>query len=351
MQMQVIQLQLKQRKIFNSEKMHSHVLTHIGQLLNVRTETNPVYGKQLLDLPKLENAWLLIEDDEIADFGNMATIHNDLPAIPDIQTDCGGRLVMPSWCDSHTHIVFAGSREFEMVDKIQGLTYAEINARGGGILNTVQKLKEISEDELFRISLARINEVIATGTGAIEIKSGYGLSVDLELKMLRVIRRLKQYSSIEIKSTFLGAHTFPLAFREYHEGYIREITELMLPVIAEEKLADFVDVFCEKSFFNLQETETIVRAAQEYGLRPKLHVNQLNSIGGIELGIKLNALSMDHLETMSPTDIELLGKLVNLEGASVPCCQLQHFSFCCMNFPSCQKTNRSRMRDCFGVRL
>jgi imidazolonepropionase len=231
-----------------------------------------------------------------------------LPELPAEQIDCSGRLVLPGWCDSHTHLVFAGSRENEFVDKIRGLSYAEINARGGGILSTVQKVNEATENELFSLSWKRLEEIARMGTGAVEIKSGYGLSVEGEMKMLRVIRRLKEKSSLQIRSTFLGAHTYPLAYRENHEGYIREIVEDMLPVIAREKLADYIDVFCEQGFFNPQESEIIFRAGKQHGLEAKMHVNQLHSIGGIECGIKSNAISMDHLETLTKDEIGIIGK-------------------------------------------
>jgi imidazolonepropionase len=257
----------------------------------------------MADLPCLENAWLLIEGEEIAAFGKMDTLKKDLPNLPELKTDCSGKLVLPCWCDSHTHIVFAGSRESEFVDKIRGLSYAEINSRGGGILNTVQKINETSFDELFRISWKRLEEVARQGTGAIEIKSGYGLSLEGELKMLRVIRQLKEKSPLHIKSTFLGAHTYPLIYRENHAAYVKEIVNEMLPVIAKEKLADYIDVFCEKGFFSPEESEIILRAGLRYGLQPKMHVNQLNAAGGIETGIKLNAISMDHLEIMPDKDI------------------------------------------------
>jgi imidazolonepropionase len=273
-------------------------------LVNTGSGIRPLYGKEMAELPCIENAWLLIEGEEIAGYGEMDSIKNDLPNHPEVKTDCSGKLVMPCWCDSHTHIVFAGSRENEFVDKIKGLSYAEINARGGGILNTVQKINEISSGELFRISLKRLEEVTRLGTGAIEIKSGYGLSLEAELKMLRVIRLLKEKSSLHIKSTFLGAHTYPLIYRENHEAYIKEIVDEMLPIIAKEKLADYIDVFCEKGFFSAEESEIILRAGMRYGLQPKMHVNQLNSTGGVETGIKLNAISMDHLEIMPNEDID-----------------------------------------------
>ncbi|HXB29658.1 MAG TPA: imidazolonepropionase [Puia sp.] len=283
--------------------MQSQLLINIKQLVNTGSGIRPLYGKEMADLPCLENAWLLIEGEEIAGFGKMDSLKKDLPNLPGVKTDCNGKLVLPCWCDSHTHIVFAGSRESEFVDKIRGLSYAEINARGGGILNTVQKINEISSDELFRISWKRLEEVTRLGTGAIEIKSGYGLSLEGELKMLRVIRQLKEKSSLHIKSTFLGAHAYPLIYRENHAAYIKEIVDEMLPVIAKEKLADYIDVFCEKGFFSPEESEIILRAGLRYGLQPKMHVNQLNATGGVETGIKLNAISMDHLEIMPDEDI------------------------------------------------
>jgi imidazolonepropionase len=220
--------------------------------------------------------------------------------------DASGQFVFPAWCDSHTHLVFPASREEEFVDKIRGLSYADIAAKGGGILNSARKLAGKSEDELFDSAWKRLEEVARMGTGAIEIKSGYGLTVEGELKMLRVIKRLKERSPLSIKATFLGAHAFPPEFKENHQGYIDQIIHEMLPVIAKEKLADFIDVFCETGFFSTQETELICGAGKEYGLKPKLHVNQLNSIGGIETGIRAGATSLDHLETMTDHDIELL---------------------------------------------
>ena len=226
-------------------------------------------------------------------------------------------LFFPAWCDSHTHLVFAGSRENEFVDKIKGLSYAEIAARGGGILNSAKLLNETSEDELFNMAWKRLAEISKLGTGAVEIKSGYGLTVQGELKMLRVIKKLKERSQVSIKATFLGAHTYPSEFKEDHATYIKMIIEDMLPVIANEKLADYIDVFCENGFFSPQETEQICHAGMNYGLKPKLHVNQLNSIGGIEAGIKLNALSLDHLETMNDDEIRQLAKS-NCIGTLLP---------------------------------
>jgi imidazolonepropionase len=279
------------------------LLTNIKQLINVREDTGPLFGTEMSKLPAINDAWLLIEGNEIAGFGKMENLKNIVKKTPPEEIDCTDKLVMPSWCDSHTHLVFAGSREDEFVDKIRGRSYEEINARGGGILSSVQKLNDISEDELFRISWKRLEEITALGTGAIEIKSGYGLSVAGEIKMLRVIRKLKEKSSVQIKSTFLGAHTYPMAYREDHAAYIKMITEEMLPVITKENLADHIDVFCEKGFFSSEESETILRAGMRHGLQAKMHVNQIHSIGGIETGIKLNVLSMDHLENLYANDL------------------------------------------------
>ena len=286
--------------------MSSQIITNIKLLAGVREQDHVLRGTELAELPVIENAYLIIEDGMIAGYGKMQDAQDSGFRIQD-PMDATGQYVLPCWCDSHTHLVFAGSRENEFVDKIKGLTYSEIAAKGGGILNSAKKLNETSEDELFNSAWKRLEEVSRLGTGAIEIKSGYGLSVDGELKMLRVIKKLKERSSLSIKSTFLGAHTYPLEYKEDHDGYINLIIKEMLPVIAREKLADYIDVFCESGFFSPEETETICRAGMQCGLKPKLHVNQLNSIGGIETGIKLNALSLDHLETLSPAEINVLG--------------------------------------------
>jgi imidazolonepropionase len=281
------------------------LITNIRQLVNVQHAQHPLRGRELAQLPAMENAFLLVEDEHIASFGFMRDLKYNANNFTD-HFDAGGRIVLPSWCDSHTHLVFAGSREGEFVDKLKGLSYAEIAAKGGGILNSAQKLKETSEDALFTQAYQRLQEVIALGTGAIEIKSGYGLSVEGEIKMLQVIRRLKNTSKIPIKTTFLGAHAFPEEYKQNHEGYLDLIIETMLPQIGREGLADYIDVFCEKGFFSPEETEKICLAGKAFGLKPKLHVNQLNSIGGIEAGLKLNAVSLDHLETVSEREIQLL---------------------------------------------
>lgn len=266
-------------------------------------------------LPGINKAFLLIEDGVIARFGSMQEL--DGVRQPDTVIDATGQFLLPAWCDSHTHLVFAASREEEFVDKLKGLSYAEIAARGGGILNSARKLNEMSEDELFRLAFNRLEELIRLGTGAIEIKSGYGLSTEGELKMLRVIRRLKASSSIPVKATFLGAHTYPPAFKEDHEGYIRLIIEEMLPVIANEQLADYIDVFCENGFFSAEETERICRAGMRYGLKAKIHANQLNLSGGTETGVKLGALSVDHLETMDASGITALANSTTI-GTLLP---------------------------------
>lgn len=281
----------------------SILITHIHLLAGVRDSCVPLRGKALADLPVLENAYLLVEDGEIAAYGRMQDLAFEIPAPPRDVIDAAGATVLPSWCDSHTHLVFAGSRENEFVDKIRGMSYAVIAARGGGILNSAQKLQALSEDELFLLARQRLHELILLGTGAIEIKSGYGLSVEGELKMLRVIRRLREASPIPVKASFLGAHTYPAEFRENHQGYIDLLIHDMLPVIAREQLADFIDVFCESGFFSPEEMELICKAGMRLGLKPKLHVNQLNSIGGLQAALRLNALSVDHLETMTDTDI------------------------------------------------
>lgn len=283
--------------------MSSQLIINIKGLAGVRKQPELLRGAALAELPVIENAYLLIEDGVIAEYGSMTDLKISLPKNV---IDASGKFILPAWCDSHTHIVFAKSREEEFVDKISGATYAEIAAKGGGILNSANKLNAASEDELFSSAWKRLEEVSKMGTGAIEIKSGYGLTVEGELKMLRVIKKLKEKSSLSIKATFLGAHTYPAAYKENHQSYIDLIIYEMLPVIAAEKLADYIDCFCETGFFSPQEMATICKTGISYGLKPKLHVNQLNSIGGIEAAVKLNAVSVDHLETMTDTDVELL---------------------------------------------
>ena len=287
------------------------LITNIKQLLGTRPTSRSLRGKELAELPAINNAYIVIEEGKIAEYGSTSSIENPTSKIKN-KIDASGQLVLPCWCDSHTHLVYAASREEEFVDKIKGMSYAEIAAKGGGILNSAKKLNDASEDQLFNIAWQRLEEVGKMGTGAIEIKSGYGLSVEGELKMLRVIKRLKERSTLSIKSTFLGAHAYPPQYKENHKEYIDCIVNEMLPVITQERLADYIDVFCESGFFSPEEMETICNAGIKYGLKPKLHVNQLNSIGGIQTGIKLNALSLDHLETLNENEISELGKATTI---------------------------------------
>jgi imidazolonepropionase len=281
------------------------LIINIKDLLQVRDSSIlKVSGAEMAILPTIKNAYLLIENHLIADFGSMKDLPEEVN--PEKCIDADGKIVLPSWCDSHTHIVYAGNREQEFVDRINGLSYEEIASRGGGILNSSKKLNETSEEEIYDQSKIRLEEVMRLGTGAVEIKSGYGLTVDGELKMLRVINRLSQNYPITIKATFLGAHTFPLEFKENRKGYIDLIINEMLPEIAKNNLADFIDVFCESGYFTVAETEQIMETGIRFGLIPKIHVNQFNSIGGIQAGIKYKALSVDHLEVMNPEDIEVL---------------------------------------------
>lgn len=283
-------------------------------LVNTRAQSRLLRGAEMADLPCIENGWLLIENGLIAACGSMPDmppavrklVAGNQPGPEGPVIDATGCLVLPAWCDSHTHLVFAGSREEEFVDKIRGLSYAEINARGGGILNSAAKLAAASEEELFDQAWVRLNELARLGTGAIEIKSGYGLTVEGELKMLRVIKRLKERSPLSIRASFLGAHTYPLPFKDDHQGYIDLIINNMLPVIAAEGLADYIDVFCETGFFDPAETETICKAGMVHGLRPKIHANQLSLSGGVQAGVRLGALSVDHLETMDAEAITAL---------------------------------------------
>ena len=293
------------------------LIVNIKELLQVReTAIDKVCGTEMAILPTIKNAFLVINDHVIADFGSM----DHMPKInADKTIDATGKMVLPSWCDSHTHIVYAGNREQEFVDRINGMTYEEIANRGGGILNSAKKLNETAEEEIYNQSKIRLEEVMRLGTGAVEIKSGYGLTLEGELKMLRVIKQLSQNYPITIKATFLGAHAFPLEFKENHKGYIDLIINEILPEIAKNKLADFIDVFCETGYFSVEETEQIMEAGIQFGLKPKIHVNQFNSIGGIQAGVKYNALSVDHLEIMKPEDIEAL-KNTETMPVALPSC-------------------------------
>ena len=294
------------------------LLINIKELLQVRDSSIlKVSGSEMAVLPSIKNAYLVIENDLIADFGSMDDLAEDIN--PEKCIDVDGKIALPSWCDSHTHIVYAGNREREFVDRINGLSYEEIANRGGGILNSAKKLNETSEDEIYNQSKLRLEEVMRLGTGAVEIKSGYGLTVEGELKMLRVINRLSQNYPITIKATFLGAHALPLEYKENRQSYIDLIINEMLPEIAKYNLADFIDVFCEKGYFTVAETEQIMEAGIRFGLKPKIHVNQFNSIGGIQAGIKYKALSVDHLEIINPQDIEALKNCETMPVALPSC--------------------------------
>ncbi|MBP9213329.1 MAG: imidazolonepropionase [Chitinophagaceae bacterium] len=292
------------------------LLTNIKLLINTRKQNQLLRGAELADLPCIEDAFLAIEHDKIAAFGSMDELIHNTRVFSEV-VDLEGQMVLPCWCDSHTHLVFAASRENEFVDKINGKTYAEIAANGGGILNSAKTIEATSEDELFNIAWKRLEDLLYLGTGAIEIKSGYGLSVAAELKMLRVIKRLKEKSPIPIKATFLGAHTYPIAFKENHRGYIDMIVQEMLPQIARENLADYIDVFCEEGFFSKEETIEICTAGAKHGLKAKIHANQLSLSGGVEAGVEVNAISVDHLETMDDTSVAVL-KNSNTIGTLLP---------------------------------
>lgn len=280
------------------------LLINIKELLQVRENSiEMVSGKEMNDLPILNDAFLLLENNIISDFGKMV----DCPTNCDAKIiDVTGKIVLPTWVDSHTHIVYAGNRVQEFVDRINGLTYEEIANRGGGILNSAKKLNETSENDIYEQSKLRLEEVMQQGTGAVEIKSGYGLTVEGELKMLRVIKRLKENYPIEIKATFLGAHAFPSEFKENHKAYIDLIINEMLPKIAEENLADYIDAFLETGYFSVDETVKIIQAGKKYGLQAKIHVNQFTAIEGIKACVENNALSVDHLEVVTDEDIEVL---------------------------------------------
>jgi imidazolonepropionase len=279
-------------------------IINIKQLIQVReSSVLKVSGDEMSYLPIIKNAFLLIENDVIIAFGRM----EDYVSVSlDKVINASGKIVMPTWCDSHTHIVYAGHREQEFVDRINGLSYTDIANRGGGILNSASKLHNTSENELYEESINRVKQVIKQGTGAIEIKSGYGLTTESELKMLRVIKRLKENVPVKVKATFLGAHAIPNAFKTDKKGYIDLIINKMLPEIAKENLADFIDVFCEKGYFSVEDTDEILYAGKKHGLIPKMHVNQFNAFGGVAIGVKHNAISVDHLEELNLDDITVL---------------------------------------------
>ncbi len=285
------------------------IITNIQQLVNVDESGRAVkVGKDMQKLNTISNAWLLIEGDEIRDYGEMnSSEFQQFINLSDVEViDAENGMVFPSFCDSHTHLVYAGSREQEFVDKILGLSYEEIARRGGGILNSAQLLHQTSEEQLLDQALFRLDEIIHYGTGAVEIKSGYGLNTEDELKILRVIQRLKELSPLTIKSTFLGAHAIPWEYKDAPDDYVDVIIQEMIPQVASEGLADFIDVFCDKGFFTPEQTDRILMAGMKYGLKAKIHANELDFSGGVQVGVKYNALSVDHLEHVSDEEIECL---------------------------------------------
>ena len=281
------------------------LLFNIGHLCGIHPhERLLVQGTQMKELGVMEDAWLLIDGDRIGDFGKMDDL--DSQTMHDHAIDVHRGAVLPCWCDPHTHLVYAGSREGEFVDKIRELSYEEIARRGGGILNSADLLHEMTEEELYQAAMNRLDEMVATGTGCVEIKSGYGLNTDDELKILRVIRRMKQTSNVRIVSTFLGAHAVGRAYTGRQEAYVDLVVDEMIPAVAEERLADFIDVFCDRGFFTPEQTARILKAGARYGLRPKIHACELASSGGVAVGVEYGALSVDHLESASDADLALL---------------------------------------------
>ena len=289
---------------------------NIKELFQVReNNTQILKGSEMKELPSIKNAFLLIEDDLITDYGTM----ENAPTVFDKSVDVSGKMIMPSYIDSHTHIVYAGNREQEFVDRINGLTYDEIYQRGGGILNSVAKLRNTSEEELYQDAALRLEELIALGTGAVEIKSGYGLSLEAELKMLRVIQKLKENYPVAIKATFLGAHAVPEEFKGNQSGFVEAICKEMIPQIAQSGLADYVDAFLETGYFTVEETQKIIQAATANGLKSKIHVNQFTAINGINMCVEEKVLSVDHLEVVTDEDIQAL-KAGNTIPVALPTC-------------------------------
>lgn len=291
-------------------------IINIGTLCGITESNSPRLRDDLSQLKCIQNAYLEMEDDLISGYGPMSALSEDVQVNT---VDADGALVIPGFIDCHTHLVFAANREGEFVDRIKGLSYQEIAERGGGILNSAARLAEMSEDELFEDARKRLESLIRMGTCAIEIKSGYGLTLESEIKMLRVIRRLKEIAPIPVKATFLGAHAFPKQYAGNKEGYVEEIINKMLPAVAEDHLADYVDAFCEDGYFDVDQTERIVEAAAKFGMPARLHVNQFTSLGAVEMAIKQKAISVEHLEVMTDHDVELLstGKLI---AVALPAC-------------------------------
>lgn len=286
------------------------LVINIKQLVQVEdTPCSCKAGKDMARVGIIPDAYLLVEDEKIAGFGKMEDLNREsIYANGDTikEIDASGRLVLPSYCDSHTHLVYAGSREIEYIDKIRGLSYEEIAKRGGGILNSAEQIRHASEEELFQSAYERIQEIAGFGTGAVEIKSGYGLDTESELKMLKVIRRLKAETPLLIKSTFLGAHAVPAEYKGRQTEYVDLIINEMIPTIAGEELADYIDVFCDKGFFTVEDTDRILNAGMKYGMRAKIHANELDYSGGVQVGVKYNAISVDHLEYIGEEEISAL---------------------------------------------
>lgn len=290
------------------------LIKNIKKLVQVEDEVIPMRrGREMSRLNCIDNAFLLLKEGKIADYGAMGSISAAaaealVEAAGGKIIDASGKMVFPSYCDCHTHLIYAGSREIEFIDKIRGLSYQEIARRGGGILNSAQLLHDTSEDELFRQAMVRADEIIRFGTGAVEIKSGYGLNPQDELKMLRVAKRIGEESPLTVKTTFLGAHAFPLKYKENHEGYVQEIINEMIPVVAAEDLAEYIDVFCEEGFFSVEDTDRILNAGMKYGLRATVHANQMSVSGGVEIGVKYDAASVSHLEFTGEEQYQCLEK-------------------------------------------
>lgn len=331
-----IQLYTDYENIKNKQFMI--LIKNIKLLVQVQEKTVKITaGSRMAELPVLKDAFLYIRDGVIMDFGEMASIkesafYNEFTGNGTETVDASGRLVLPSFCDSHTHVVFAGSREIEYIDKIKGLSYEEIAKRGGGILNSAKLLQRTSEDSLYEQAIRRINEIMMLGTGAVEIKSGYGLTPEDEIKMLRVIRRIKDTTPMIIRSTFLGAHAVPAEYKKRQSEYVDIVVNEMIPRVAGEGLADYIDVFCDRGFFTVEETERILEAGQKHGLRGKIHANELDFSGGIQTGVKYNALSVDHLEFTGEDEIEKL-----LESGTMPTLLPGAAFFLGMDYPPARK--------------
>ncbi|MFC2096815.1 imidazolonepropionase [Bacteroidota bacterium] len=305
------------------------LITNIKELVQVEDKPSiKVCGQKMSELKTIKNAFLYIQNGIIVNYGEMKNCTEEAEKT----IDARGKMVFPSFCDSHTHLVYAGSREIEYIDKIKGLSYEEIAKRGGGILNSAMLLHNTSEDMLYEQSMARIKEIISLGTGAVEIKSGYGLNTEDELKMLRVIKRIRKTSPLIVKSTFLGAHSIPEQYKNKQSDYVDIVVNEMIPAVGEEKLADYVDVFCDKGFFTVEETERILIKAAEFGMRPKIHANELDFSGGIQAGVKHNALSVDHLEFTADEEINVL-----LNSSTMPTLLPGAAFFLGMEFPPARK--------------